>query len=107
MKGFEIGSGFAAARMRGSEHNDAFEPGPAGAVRPRTNRSGGIQGGKVIGQTDDFGFQAVTDKVSVHDLHGTMLGLLGIDHEKLTYRFNGRDFRLTDVGGSVITPILA
>lgn len=60
---------------------------------------GGIVGGKTIGATDDFGFAAVQDKVHVNDLHATMLGLMGIDHEKLTYRFEGRDHRLTDVGG--------
>ena len=60
---------------------------------------GGIQGGKVIGATDDFGFAAVEDKVHVNDLHATMLSLLGLDHEALTYFFEGRDFRLTDVGG--------
>jgi hypothetical protein len=61
---------------------------------------GGIKGGKAIGQTDEFGFRAVADKVHVHDLHATMLGLLGIDHEKLTYLFEGRNRRLTDVGGT-------
>lgn len=60
---------------------------------------GGIRGGKVIGQTDEFGFKAVADQVSVHDLHGTILGLLGIDHEKLTYLYEGRQQRLTDVFG--------
>jgi hypothetical protein len=60
---------------------------------------GGIKGGKAIGQTDEFGFRAVEDKVHVHDLHATMLALLGIDHEKLTYLFEGRNRRLTDVGG--------
>ena len=60
---------------------------------------GGIRGGQVIGATDDFGFHAVEDKVHVNDLHATMLSLLGLDHEKLTYFFNGRDQRLTDVGG--------
>jgi len=60
---------------------------------------GGIQGGKVIGATDDLGFRAVTDKVHVHDLHATMLTLLGLDHERLTYLFEGRDRRLTDIGG--------
>jgi uncharacterized protein DUF1501 len=60
---------------------------------------GGIKGGKVIGSTDELGFRAVEDKVHVHDLHGTMLALLGLDHKKLTYQFQGRDFRLTDVGG--------
>ncbi len=60
---------------------------------------GGIRGGKTIGATDDFGFAAVEDKVHVNDLHATMLGLMGIDHEELTYFFEGRFRRLTDVGG--------
>jgi hypothetical protein len=60
---------------------------------------GGIRGGKVIGATDDIGFRAARDKVHVHDLHATMLSLLGLDHEKLTYLFEGRRRRLTDVGG--------
>ncbi|MDQ6700935.1 MAG: DUF1501 domain-containing protein, partial [Acidobacteriota bacterium] len=60
---------------------------------------GGIRGGKVIGATDEIGLNATEDKVGMHDLHGTLLGLLGMDHKKLTYFFQGRDFRLTDVGG--------
>lgn len=60
---------------------------------------GGIVGGKTIGATDDFGFNAVEDKVHVNDLHATMLGLMGMDHEELTFLFEGRDHRLTDVGG--------
>jgi len=60
---------------------------------------GGIRGGKVIGATDDFGFAAVEDKVHVNDLHATMLSLLGLDHQSLTYFCEGRDYRLTDVGG--------
>lgn len=60
---------------------------------------GGISGGTTIGSTDDFGFNAVEDKVHVNDLHATMLGLLGIDHAELSYYFEGRDHRLTDVGG--------
>ncbi len=60
---------------------------------------GGIQGGKVIGATDELGFRAVDDKVHAHDLHATMLSLLGLDHERLTYLFEGRERRLTDVGG--------
>jgi uncharacterized protein (DUF1501 family) len=59
----------------------------------------GIQGGKAIGATDELGFRAVTDKVHVHDLHATMLALLGLDHERLTYLFEGRERRLTDIGG--------
>jgi hypothetical protein len=60
---------------------------------------GGIKGGQTIGATDELGFRAVDDKVHVHDLHGTILALLGLDHKKLTYQFQGRDFRLTDVAG--------
>lgn len=68
---------------------------------------GGVRGGLAYGATDDFGFRAVTDKVHVHDLHATILNLLGLDHERLTYRHAGRDFRLTDVYGSVVHEILA
>jgi uncharacterized protein (DUF1501 family) len=60
---------------------------------------GGIQGGKAIGATDELGFRAVDDKVHVHDLHATLLTLLGLDHQRLTYLFEGRLRRLTDVGG--------
>ena len=68
---------------------------------------GGIRGGKTIGATDDFGFAAVEDKVHVNDLHATMLGLMGIDHEKLTFRYSGRDFRLTDVHGEIAHEIIS
>ena len=68
---------------------------------------GGIKGGVIHGATDQFGAEAVKDPVDVHDLHATILASLGMDHKKLTYRFNGRDFRLTDVAGNVITPIIA
>ncbi len=68
---------------------------------------GGIKPGTVYGSTDDFGFYAVDKKVHVHDLHATILHLFGLDHLKLTYRFQGRDFRLTDVHGEVVKPILA
>jgi hypothetical protein len=68
---------------------------------------GGIKGGITHGATDDLGYNAVEDPVHVHDLHATMLHLLGIDHKRLTYRFQGRDFRLTDVAGEVVRPILA
>ena len=68
---------------------------------------GGIKGGITHGATDDLGYAAVEDVVDVHDLHATMLHLLGIDHTKLTYRFQGRDFRLTDVHGKVVKKILA
>ena len=68
---------------------------------------GGVKGGLSYGETDEIGFKAVVDRVGINDLHATMLHLVGLNHEKLTYRFNGRDFRLTDVGGHVVTPILA
>ncbi len=68
---------------------------------------GGIKGGMSYGNTDELGYHAVENKTHVNDLHATMLHLLGIDHQKLTYRFQGRDFRLTDVAGKVIKPVLA
>jgi hypothetical protein len=68
---------------------------------------GGVKPGFALGETDEFGAKAVQDKVHMHDLHATLLHLLGLDHEKLTYRFDGRDFRLTDVHGQVVREILA
>ncbi len=68
---------------------------------------GGIKGGTVYGATDEFGFAAVENRTSVHDLHATILHVLGLDHERLTYRYQGRDFRLTDVHGKILRGILA
>ena len=68
---------------------------------------GGVKGGQVVGATDEFGFKAVENPIHVHDLHATMLHLLGFDHEKFTYRYAGRDFRLTDVSGKVVKEVLA
>ena len=68
---------------------------------------GGVQGGKVYGSTDEFGFRAVENPVHVHDLHATILHLMGFDHERLTYRYAGRDFRLTDVHGNVVHDLIA
>jgi hypothetical protein len=68
---------------------------------------GGVKGGVSYGQTDEIGFRATIDRVHVNDLHATILHLLGIDHTRLTYVYNGRRFRLTDVGGDVLTPIIA
>jgi hypothetical protein len=68
---------------------------------------GGIKGGQVVGATDPFGYAALENRVHVHDLHATVLHLLGFDHEKLTYRYAGRDFRLTDVHGRVVKELLA
>jgi uncharacterized protein (DUF1501 family) len=79
-------------------HNRAFTMWLAG---------GGIKAGHVHGKTDDFGFNVVEDAVHVHDLNATLLHLLGFDHTKLTYRFQGRDYRLTDVHGHLVKGILA
>jgi hypothetical protein len=68
---------------------------------------GGVKGGTTYGHTDDIGGEAVDGKVHTHDLHATILALLGLDHERLTYRYAGRDFRLTDVYGNVVKPIIA
>jgi hypothetical protein len=68
---------------------------------------GGVKGGYVHGATDEFGFRAVENPVHVHDLHATILWLLGFDHERLTYRYAGRDFRLTDVSGQVVRDVIA
>ena len=90
--------GTNAGKINGRDHNHyGFTTWMAG---------GGVKGGYVHGATDDFGFQAVKDKVHVHDLHATMLHQLGFNHEKLTYRYSGRDFRLTDVHGEIIHDLL-
>ena len=67
---------------------------------------GGIKGGTVYGATDEYGYKVVENRCDIHDLHATMLHLLGVDHKRLTYRFSGRDFRLTDVYGEVLTDVL-
>ncbi len=68
---------------------------------------GGVKGGLTYGSTDEYGYYAVENKVHIHDLHATILHLLGLDHQRLTYRFSGRDMRLTDVAGEIVRPILA
>ena len=68
---------------------------------------GGIKPGVTVGETDELGYNTVEDAADVHDVHATVLRLLGIEHTKLTYRFQGRDFRLTDVSGNVIDALLA
>jgi hypothetical protein len=91
--------GSNAGKINGRDHNHhGFSMWLAG---------GGVKGGQAIGATDDFGFAAVQNKVHVHDLHATILKLLGFDHEKFTYRYAGRDFRLTDVYGKVVREVLA
>jgi hypothetical protein len=67
----------------------------------------GVRSGTTLGRTDDLGYNVVEDPVDVHDLHATVLHLMGFDHTKLTYRFQGRDFRLTDVHGKVVSKLLA
>jgi hypothetical protein len=68
---------------------------------------GGIQGGTSVGETDELGYRAAKDPVSIHDLHATILALFGLDHTRLTYRHDGRDTRLTDVSGEMIHGIMA
>ena len=95
----ELPSGANAGTTSGRDHNHhGFTMWMAG---------GGVKPGHIHGATDPFGFKAVEDPIHVHDLHATMLHLLGFDHEKLTYRYAGRDFRLTDVHGKVVTPLIA
>jgi hypothetical protein len=67
----------------------------------------GVKKGAVVGTTDELGYNPVEDPVDVHDLHATILHLMGLEHTKLTYRFQGRDFRLTDVSGNVVAKLLA
>jgi hypothetical protein len=94
-----VESNAALGRKRGRDHHpQAFTMWLAG---------GGICGGQTIGKTDDLGFHILEDRVHVHDLQATILHLLGIEHTKLTYRFQGRDFRLTDVEGEVVRKLLA
>jgi len=91
--------GSNAGKINGRDHNHyGFTMWMAG---------GGVKGGTVYGATDEFGFAAVENKVHVHDLHATILQLLGFDHEKFTYRYAGRDFRLTDVHGHVVKELIA
>jgi arylsulfatase A-like enzyme len=95
----EFGRMPISQRGVGRDHNpNAFSVWMAGA---------GIPGGQVIGQSDDFGYRVVQQPISVHDFHATILHLMGLDHERLTYRHLGRDFRLTDVAGRVVKDVLA
>jgi hypothetical protein len=92
-------AGANAGKINGRDHNHwGFTCWLAG---------GGVKGGQTYGATDEFGFKAVENPVHVHDLHATMLRLMGFDHERLTYRYAGRDFRLTDVHGKVIPELIA
>lgn len=99
MWGGEFGRTPTAQGTNGRDHNPhGFTMWLAG---------GGVKGGVAYGATDDYGYYAAVDKMHVHDLHATMLYLLGLDHERLTYRYAGRDFRLTDVAGRVATDVFA
>ena len=92
---------------------------PMGEVREHVGRNhhidsatmwmagGGVKAGLSLGQTDEFGFAPVDDRVHIHDVQATILHLLGLEHTQLTYRFQGRDFRLTDVSGEVVSKMLA
>jgi hypothetical protein len=92
-------AGANAGKVNGRDHNHwGFTTWLAG---------GGVKGGQVYGATDEFGFQAVEKRVHVHDLHATIMALLGFDHTKLTYRYAGRDYRLTDIHGNVIRDLIA
>jgi hypothetical protein len=68
---------------------------------------GGVKGGTTVGQTDELGYMPVEDPVHINDFHATLLHLLGLDHERLTFKFQGRKYRLTDVAGKVVTKLLA
>ena len=87
-----------------SENGDGRDHNPFGFTMFMAG--GGVKAGHVHGATDEFGFRAVDGRVGVHDLHATILHLMGLDHERLTYRYSGRDFRLTDVSGEVVREIL-
>ena len=92
-------AGANAGKINGRDHNHwGFTTWLAG---------GGVKGGQTYGATDEFGFQAIEKKVHVHDLHATIMALLGFDHTKLTYRYAGRDYRLTDLHGNVIKELIA
>ena len=96
--GGEFGRTSDSQGAKGRDHNpNGFTIWLAGA---------GVKGGFHYGSTDEFGYKAVQNKVHVNDLHATLLHLMGLDHTKLTYRFNGRDYRLTDVAGEVVKDIL-
>jgi uncharacterized protein (DUF1501 family) len=97
--GGEFGRTPSAQNNDGRDHNaTGFSMWMAG---------GGVKGGMRYGVTDEHGIAAVENKMHIHDLHATMLHLLGLDHEKLTYRYSGRDFKLTDLAGKVATGIIA
>ncbi|MBT4867355.1 MAG: DUF1501 domain-containing protein, partial [Planctomycetaceae bacterium] len=97
--GGEFGRTPTAQGAKGrNHHNTGFSMWLAG---------GGVKGGMTYGATDDLGVHAVENRMDPHDLHATMLHLMGLDHKRLTYRYSGRDFRLTDIAGNVMHDIIA
>ena len=86
------------AKAGRDHHKDAFCVWMAG---------GGIKGGVTVGKTDELGYYPAEDSVSMHDFHATILHLLGMDHERLTFKFQGRDYRLTDIAGEVVKKVVA
>ena len=102
------GGEFGRTPMRqgtGRRRQDLARPRPSQNAYTMWLAGGGIKPGVAYGQTDDFGFNVVENPVHVHDLHATILHLLGLDHERLTFRYQGRDFRLTDVHGKVVREV--
>ena len=97
--GGEFGRTPTAQSKDGRDHNpEGFTMWLAG---------GGVKGGFTYGATDDYGYFAVNDKVHINDFHATILALLGLNHEKLTYRYAGRDYKLTDLAGNVVKDVMA
>jgi len=95
---FEVRRGNTPGKEGRDHHSEAFSMMMAGA---------GVRGGQTLGRTDDFGYHVVDQPYHVHDLQATILHQLGLDHTRLTYPFQGRQYRLTDVHGNVIVPALA
>jgi arylsulfatase A-like enzyme len=93
----DVGQVQAKESVGRDHHIDAFTVWMAG---------GGVRGGQTVGATDEIGFNAIDEPIHVHDLQATILHLLGLDHHKLTYHYQGRDFRLTDVGGQVVRALV-
>ena len=95
----DLGNGKGSPETRGRDHNPhCWTMWMAGA---------GVKGGTIFGKTDEYGYRVIENEVTVHDLHATIMHLLGLDHKQLTFRFGGRDMRLTDVHGNLVKDILA
>ena len=94
---------FALLRVVGSQRSGNVLP----ENRKEGQSGGGVRGGTTFGRTDPFSYNIAENPVHIHDLHATILHLMGLDHDQLTYRYSGRDFRLTDVHGNVVKELLA